>query len=307
MRLLLLLSLFPVVAFGQNGAVSSVETDKAEYAYGETIELRYTVKNEGNEAFELWGASFGCQAEFIFDDFDSREHYLCTADDRPYTFSPGASGTWTWHIRPGTLGLPESSGTHTITAFWDQETVLPASTTIEAPEYLGGRVDFKLTGSNTLDDIQDVLDALNAVEVQDELNGPLWEISGTTLEEATAQYENDPRFASFSPVRIVTYANAFFTDDEDAAPSTVAKLTTAHPNPFTTSTSFTLTVPQAGLARVEVFDVLGRRVATLHDGPLTAGVEHRFTFAASNLPSGLYVVRAIGSEFSQTRRVMLSR
>jgi hypothetical protein len=310
-RLLLLsLLLLAPAALAQNGAVPSMEADQSEYAYGETIELRYSITNEGDEPFTLFGASEGCQAEFVFDSFDSRFDYgLCTADERPYVFAPGETGTWVWQVRPGSLGLPEFTGTHEITGYWRwNPDHLPATVSFVAPQYFGGRIWFALAPAVTEEDIQDVLDELNAIEVEIEFFGTAWEISGTTLDEAVARYGDDPRFTRFEPFRVAEYSNVFFTDDEDdAPPQTDPALTAAHPNPFAVSTSFALTVPQSGPTRVEVFDVLGRRVAVLHDGPLAAGPEHHFTLHAAALPSGLYVVRASGEGFTQTRRVTLSR
>ena len=43
--------------------------------------------------------------------------------------------------------------------------------------------------------------------------------------------------------------------------------------------------------RIEVHDVLGRRVAVLADGAYAAGT-YRVRFEAGHLPSGLYLVRA---------------
>lgn len=328
-RMLLLFALLLApAALAQDGIAPSVTTDQAEYAYGETIEIRYTLANDGTTPFTVWGASVGCQAELIFDDLDFSDSeqvvpQLCTTDTRPYDFPPGASATWVWLIDPAKLGLPRSDGTHTITAYFDdqdadgngsltEETV--ASATILAPQYLGGRLHVILAAGVTEDDVQDVLDALNAVILDPDSDptippptGDLWEISGTTLEEAVAIYGDDERFGLIEPYRYLAYESVIFTDDEDGASPIVPALTSAHPNPFAASTSFALTVPESGPARVEVFDVLGRRVAVLHDGPLTAGPEHRFTFHAANLPSGLYVVRASGEGFTQTRRVTLNR
>jgi hypothetical protein len=55
--------------------------------------------------------------------------------------------------------------------------------------------------------------------------------------------------------------------------------------------------------------VLGRALATLHDGPLAAGDVHRFDFqtAGRGLATGVYFVRAVGETFSDTRRVVLVR
>ena len=84
-----------------------------------------------------------------------------------------------------------------------------------------------------------------------------------------------------------------------------AYLSPAYPNPFNTQTQFTLEVKETQAVRVEVFDVLGRRVARLHEGALEADREHRFTFEASGFASGIYLIRATGETFVQTRRVTL--
>jgi hypothetical protein len=328
-RLLLLSALLLApTAFAQDGVAPAVTTNKAEYAYGETIEIRYTLANDGTTPFTVWGASVGCQAELIFDDLDfsDPEQVIpqpCTTDTRPYVFPPGASATWVWQVDPAVLGLPRSDGEHTITAYFDdrdadgngpltEETV--AATTIAAPRYLGGRLHVILAAGVTEEDVQDVLDALHAVILDPDSDptipppaGDLWEISGTTLEEAAETYGDDERFSLIEPYRYLAYESVIFTDDEAGPPALTPALTSAHPNPFAASTSFALTVPASGPTRVEVFDVLGRRVAVLHDGPLTAGPEHRFTFHAADLPNGLYIVRATGEAFTRTRRVTLSR
>ena len=96
----------------------------------------------------------------------------------------------------------------------------------------------------------------------------------------------------------------FFTDSEDGAARAEAfTLSTAYPNPFRGTAAFTLEVAEAQRVAVEVFDVLGRRVATLHDGLLAAGAAHRFALDGRDLPSGVYVVRATGDAFSATQSV----
>src|SRR5690606_22079334 len=44
-----------------------------------------------------------------------------------------------------------------------------------------------------------------------------------------------------------------------------------HPNPVRGAAVVALTLPQPGAVAVSVYDVLGRRVAVLHEGPLGAG------------------------------------
>lgn len=82
-------------------------------------------------------------------------------------------------------------------------------------------------------------------------------------------------------------------------------LSPAFPNPFNPQTTFSLAVPTDQHVRVEVFDLLGRRVALLHDGPLAAGTPHRFAFEASRLPSGTYLLRAEGEAFARQQQITL--
>jgi hypothetical protein len=64
-----------------------------------------------------------------------------------------------------------------------------------------------------------------------------------------------------------------------------------------------LTGAGAGPVTVEAFDVLGRRVATLYDGPVSAGDVRRLVFDAVGLPAGTYVVRAGDGVTRAIRRV----
>ena len=96
------------------------------------------------------------------------------------------------------------------------------------------------------------------------------------------------------------------SNESDAPQPDGFVLSAAYPNPFNPSTTFTLDVNTAGRVVAEVFDVLGRRVAVLHNGQLAAGT-HALRLEAGNLPSGVYVVRATGSDGMQTRRVTLLR
>jgi hypothetical protein len=89
-----------------------------------------------------------------------------------------------------------------------------------------------------------------------------------------------------------------------------------YPNPFNPSTTIRYAVPgRAGTlpapqtagrhaTSLEVFDVLGRRVATLVDGVETPGVK-TVQFNAADLPSGIYFYRLSVGGFVQTRRMML--
>ncbi len=95
--------------------------------------------------------------------------------------------------------------------------------------------------------------------------------------------------------------------EDGAAEVPRARLFGPHPNPTRGSARITLLLPQADAhVRVEVVDVLGRRVAVLHEGPLSAG-EHRLTFDGDGLAPGAYVVRAVGEGLDVARWTTLIR
>ncbi len=64
----------------------------------------------------------------------------------------------------------------------------------------------------------------------------------------------------------------------------------AYPNPFADHATVAYRIDEPSAVTVEVFDALGRRVATLAEGPADAG-EHRATLDGRGLASGVFHVR----------------
>ena len=86
----------------------------------------------------------------------------------------------------------------------------------------------------------------------------------------------------------------------------VFTLSQNYPNPFNPSTRITYGVPRDVHVTLEVFDILGRRVATLVNERMAAG-EYTATFDASRLGSGVYIYRLSTGSQSQTRKMMLMK
>jgi len=82
------------------------------------------------------------------------------------------------------------------------------------------------------------------------------------------------------------------------------KLFQNHPNPFNPTTVISYQLPAQSEVRLDVFDMLGRRVAVLVDEPQPAGT-YSAEFDASNLASGLYLYRLQTGEAVQTRQMVL--
>jgi hypothetical protein len=55
---------------------------------------------------------------------------------------------------------------------------------------------------------------------------------------------------------------------------------------------------------LDIFDVQGKRVASLVDGSQTAG-EHQVTFDGSGLSSGIYFVKLQAGVFQATEKLVL--
>lgn len=87
------------------------------------------------------------------------------------------------------------------------------------------------------------------------------------------------------------------------APSPIASIEpTIAPNPFVTSTMVTVRLDAASRAKLDVFDVLGRRVATLASVDLDEG-NHTFPFVGERLPAGVYTVRLTVNNSTSSRRI----
>ncbi|MBN2011240.1 DUF5123 domain-containing protein [candidate division KSB1 bacterium] len=77
-----------------------------------------------------------------------------------------------------------------------------------------------------------------------------------------------------------------------------------YPNPFNPATSIAFRMETNGHANLTVFDFLGREIATLVNGNVSAGV-HKVTFDASTLPSGIYLYRLKVEGQTLTRKMTL--
>ncbi len=84
---------------------------------------------------------------------------------------------------------------------------------------------------------------------------------------------------------------SFRVSNERSPVSVATPEITAWPNPADGVVTVSAAVPSGIEARIDVYDVLGRRVSQLHDGPLAAGT-HTLTLDVSRFAPGLYFLRA---------------
>lgn len=113
------------------------------------------------------------------------------------------------------------------------------------------------------------------------------------------------------------YSEPFFTSGGQGtpvgdliAPAELA-VTGLAPNPFNPRTVVRFDVPRAAVVRLQVFDLRGRLVATLQDGPLAAG-SHEATWMGTDrsgrsAATGVYLVRLDDGRSISTRKAVLAK
>lgn len=97
----------------------------------------------------------------------------------------------------------------------------------------------------------------------------------------------------------------FAESDGRPLPSRAALLQN-YPNPFNPSTTIEFDLPVRETVLLEVYDLLGSRVATLVEGVLEAG-HHAVRFRPGDLASGVYICRLRAGGFTGTTRLVLVR
>ncbi|MCF7824707.1 MAG: family 10 glycosylhydrolase [Candidatus Marinimicrobia bacterium] len=106
-------------------------------------------------------------------------------------------------------------------------------------------------------------------------------------------------------IRVIKRVSAVATDEEivDQTPSEV-HLSQNYPNPFNPETQINFSLPESMEARLAIYDIRGREVATLIDQHLAAG-QHHVNFDGSDLAAGVYLLRMETKSATQVRRMLL--
>ncbi|MFQ5572560.1 MAG: T9SS type A sorting domain-containing protein, partial [Rhodothermales bacterium] len=140
--------------------------------------------------------------------------------------------------------------------------------------------------------------------------GDTWMLYSEGLPEAVIAMD-----LSISPanrmVRLATHGNGVYerslaSVDDPPAVATGFALLQNYPNPFRDHTVVVYEVPEAQHVRLAIYDVRGRKVATLVDGQVRAG-RHAVPFDGGGLASGIYVARLLAGEASASRTMVVAR
>lgn len=109
-----------------------------------------------------------------------------------------------------------------------------------------------------------------------------------------------------SSFRLLVGSSAFVDRTADDVEPDDVYLRPPAPNPIRNRARITYALPEAADVRLTVYDVLGRRVATLEEGRHAAGV-HRLTWVPDRPANGVYFLRLSADDRHRTRKVVRVR
>ena len=112
-----------------------------------------------------------------------------------------------------------------------------------------------------------------------------------------------------SEIRIPAQLRVDLSGLEDLFESSIPKtyiLRQSFPNPFNPITHIRYGLPVATDVKIEVYNILGQRVATLLNTRKPAGY-YMVDFDGSELASGIYVYRIEAGEFQDVKKMVLIR
>ncbi len=92
--------------------------------------------------------------------------------------------------------------------------------------------------------------------------------------------------------------------DDDPTIISTFKLEQNYPNPLNPETVIAFSLPKMELARLKIYDALGREVATLANGVMPAG-EHRIRWRSNGLASGVYFYRLQAGNFAAVKKMII--
>lgn len=109
----------------------------------------------------------------------------------------------------------------------------------------------------------------------------------------------------FGTIKLVdTTGSVAIADRDNQNTATVYKLAQNYPNPFNPTTKIEYNLPTGSKVSLMVFDMTGRKVATLVNQEQAAGF-HSVNWNASDLPSGVYFYKIQTDDFTAVKKCML--
>ena len=198
-------------------------------------------------------------------------------------------------------------------------------TTIDHNLYVRGRLVFEsnyeaglriLDASQIGDGLLEEVAYFDTFPSRTTISGPCLPPQAGNCESFNGQWSNYPYFESgfvvandrdrglfvLRPAASLGVGNA----DGPALPMGYT-LSAPRPNPSTGRVRLALQVAEAQHVRAELFDVAGRRLAVVYEGPVRPSGGITLSVSGAELPAGVYVLRVEGETFVAARRIVFTR
>lgn len=143
---------------------------------------------------------------------------------------------------------------------------------------------------------------------------PQWVCTGGVIDSAGFYYAGSETgifqvtatdvVSGLTAIAIVNIAYSVSVDDNFTELPTSFQLFQNYPNPFNPSTKIRYSIPSASHINLEVFDILGKKMATLVNEEKLAGV-YEVELNGNNLASGVYFCRLQAGEYVSTKKLLL--
>ena len=110
-------------------------------------------------------------------------------------------------------------------------------------------------------------------------------------------------------MRRIAYSTTAISDDDISVLPDHFQLMQNYPNPFNPATTIRFSLPSRVAIKLDIIDVLGRKVATLADKVYEAG-DHAIDWDGRDssgriVPSGVYLFRMTADGLTMSRKMML--
>ncbi|TKJ42443.1 hypothetical protein CEE37_01815 [candidate division LCP-89 bacterium B3_LCP] len=99
------------------------------------------------------------------------------------------------------------------------------------------------------------------------------------------------------------YGSSDFQMDSDVSQRRSAAIISAYPMPFNPEVTIGFSLAEMGMVQLDVFDLGGRKVATLYEGNLSQGVYY-FDWNAQSQPTGVYFARLTGDGVNSIKKLV---
>lgn len=245
-----------------------------------------------------------------------------TVEDTTYTVSEELDGFTTYYWR---VNATNKGGTSEWSVTWEFETgeALPATPVLVSPENGAEQISvdtmlvweeseraesYQLQLSTESDFSELVADSSGIIDRSFDVTG----LEGLTTYYWRVRASNERGESEWSAVWNFTTYDVTSVDELAGGVPEEFRLEQNYPNPFNPVTTIRFAIPEAATVRLDVYNMLGQRIATLIDGELYSAGTYETVWDArdetgSEVSSGMYIYRISADEHVTMKKMLFMK